>query len=186
LTVVVGVAAYDGIILAADSRSTWFQPEGVRARVISDNAIKLFTVGNCAIATYGTAIIGPQSIAGLIDEFVAQLDDTSIDAETLARELGDFFADRFNSAYPDFDADNGWALGFLVAGYNGDGVGRLYEVLVPTREVTEHVSTQTLGGSHGASTTSLTESSTASTGIVFWLMESPRRCRNGSVNCGST
>jgi hypothetical protein len=146
LTVVVGVAAYDGIILAADSRSTWFQPEGVRARVISDNAIKLFTVGNCAIATYGTAIIGPQSIAGLIDEFVAQLDDTSIEAETLARELGDSFADRFNSAYPDFDADNGWALGFLVAGYNGDGVGRLYEVLVPTREVTEHVSTQTLGG----------------------------------------
>ena len=145
MTVVVGVAAYDGIILAADSRSTWFAPDGVRARVVSDNAIKMFTVGDCAIATYGTAVIGPQSIAGLIDEFLAQLDDPHLEADALARKLGEFFADRFIAAYPDFDIADGWMLGFLVAGYNGDGVGRLYEVLVPTREVTEHVTTQTLG-----------------------------------------
>ncbi len=144
MTVVVGVAAYDGIILAADSRSTWFDAESPRARVISDNAIKLFTVGDCAIATYGTAVIASQSIAGLIDEFIAQQGDADHDAESLAHSLGMFFAERFAAAFPEFDEEQGSPLGFLVAGYNGDGVGRLYEVLVPG-DVTEHVTTQTLG-----------------------------------------
>jgi hypothetical protein len=146
VTVVVGVAAPDGIILAADSRSTWFDEESGRARIVSDNAIKVFSICSCAIATYGYGFIGAQSIAGHIDEFVAQLDEPDeLEAAALATELGEFFGARFDEAYPEFDAHLGSALGFLIAGYNEDGVGHLYEVQIPSREVTEHADTTTLG-----------------------------------------
>jgi 20S proteasome alpha/beta subunit len=55
VTVVVGVAAPDGVVLAADSRTTSF-PDGMgdqaRYRIITDTADKLFTIRDrFAVAT---------------------------------------------------------------------------------------------------------------------------------------
>jgi hypothetical protein len=146
MTIVVGVAAPDGIILAADSRST--NLTGPHHRVASDNAIKLFDLSKCVgVATHGMAFIGDQTIAGLMDEFVAnRADETRSQVTELAEELGTFFHDRLVAKYPNLaSAQQGYALGFLVAGYDGDGVGRILEVSVPGPDVAEQVNTSSRG-----------------------------------------
>src|SRR4051812_3072423 len=94
MTVVVGVAAPDGIILGAESRTTLVF-EHMRHRILSDTAQKLFPIGGVGIATYGDALLGSRTIAGLMDEFVAQLDGEPGDADSMAGALGDFFDQRF-------------------------------------------------------------------------------------------
>jgi hypothetical protein len=138
VTIVVGVAAPDGIVLAADSRASHF--DGERHRVASDSSIKLFEIfGKVAIATYGLGFLGEKTIAGVIDEFVATLaDDRSASAADVASALAAFCDARFTEAYPEFDvsAVGGALLGFLVAGYEDDGVARIHEVGIPGGGVT--------------------------------------------------
>lgn len=145
MTIVVGVAAPDGIILAADSRTTTCDEHG-RWRIVSDSAVKLFDVCGCAVATYGLAFINEQTVAGLLDELEAELNyDQGLGAANLAARLGDFFQDRFSEAFPEFDPATGAALGFIVGGYDADGIGHLVEVTVPGPAVMEHFTTATYG-----------------------------------------
>ncbi len=154
MTIVVGVAAPDGIVLAADSRTTRF-PDGLSAearhRIISDSADKLFAVcDRYAVATYGGAFIGEKTIRGHIDEFIAHLgDDHPEDVETFARALGTFFQQRYSAwrtaIRQPVRADEGVQLGFLVAGYDTDGIGHLLEVFIPGARVVAH-STTSSGG----------------------------------------
>ena len=136
MTVVVGVAAPDGMILAAESRSTY--TNGAHHRIASDNAQKVFQVrDSIAVATYGQAGIGQRTIAGLMDEFVSQLhDEVPQEAGALAHALGGFFDERYRAGTPreevdTWEAAEGSPLGFLVAGYDDDGIGRIREVLIP-------------------------------------------------------
>ena len=137
MTVVVGVAAPDGIILAAESRTTNMFENG-RHRIISDTAQKLFPVGRIGVATYGNAFIGGRTIAGLMDEFVSQLGEDAPDTvDALAEALAVFFDGRFRAvADPDLlewcEANPGiYPVGFLVAGYDEDGIGSIREAGIP-------------------------------------------------------
>jgi hypothetical protein len=140
MTIVVGVSAPDGIILAADSRTTVMRPDGLggfRPRIASDNAEKVFDVcGGYGVATFGDAFIGTQTIAGLMVEFEATVDGEELPVEQFAARLGEFF-DRRYRAEREVGEDEIGNLGFLVAGYDGQGVGHIHEVLVPTGDLTD-------------------------------------------------
>jgi 20S proteasome alpha/beta subunit len=139
MTICVGVAAPDGLILAADSRTTVMRPDGtggLRPRIASDNAEKVFDVcGGYAVVTFGDAFIGSQTIAGMMSEFEATVDGEKLPVTTFADRLGDYF----NNRYVTFRSSIGEPvqpheighLGFLIAGYDDDGVGHICEVLIP-------------------------------------------------------
>lgn len=141
MTIVVGVASPDGIVLAADSRTS--NIDGDRHRIASDSAQKLFPIrGGVAVATYGMAFLGEKTIAGVMDEFVAQLDgQQEHDAEAIASELATFFNLRFAAAFPGLDQSTltGFPLGFLVVGYDSDGIARVREVSIPGAVVTVEI-----------------------------------------------
>src|SRR5665213_380664 len=139
MTIVVGVAAPDGMILAADSRMTLTWENG-RHRIVSDSGQKVFAVReSVGIATYGDAFVGYRTIAGLMDEFVAQLDGDSVDAapDAFAAQIGEFFNRRFlEDSSPEIlqwsqENPDRARFGFVVAGYDNGGIGRLYEVTIP-------------------------------------------------------
>lgn len=136
MTIVVGVAAPDGMILAAESRTTW--TDGNRHRIASDFTQKLFPIcDSIGVATYGQNGIGRRTIAGLMDEFVSQIPEgVPRQAEAIAGELGGFFDQRYRAETPpeevqQWEAGGRFPLGFLVAGYDDDGIGRIREVSIP-------------------------------------------------------
>src|SRR6266545_1874421 len=139
MTVVVGAAAPDGIILSAESRTSLF--DGDRHRIASDSTQKVFSIcDSVAVATYGLAFFSDKTIAGVMDEFVTSLgDEPPATCQAVADALASFGHDRFVESYPDEDVDAiaalGHPLGFLVAGYDDDGVGRIREVGVPGHSV---------------------------------------------------
>jgi hypothetical protein len=153
MTIIIGITTPDGVILASESRTT--QTSGSR-RVVSDSAQKVFAVGDFGVATAGDAFISGNTIAGLMDQFRAQLgDDDAEDVDRFADALGRFFDRRFLAAWnEEMDAVRafrdeggdvgdeeiptewdpavmGYALTFLVAGYDGAGIGHIHEVNVP-------------------------------------------------------
>ncbi|WP_445147668.1 hypothetical protein [Baekduia sp. Peel2402] len=151
MTIVVGVSAPDGIILAADSRTTVMRPDhqGIEhPRIATDNAEKVFDVcGGYAVATFGVAFIGDQTIAGVMAEFEATVDgeangeDGPLPVHTFADRLGNYFDDRYSTAREDagdpIQSDEIGKLGFLIAGYDDVGVGHICEVLIPDGTRTE-------------------------------------------------
>jgi hypothetical protein len=155
MTIVVGVATPDGIVMAADSRTTYFLTEGESQdhyRIASDTAEKLFTVrGRFGVATYGDAFIGTQTIAGVMDEFIASLEASPPpDIDAFAGALGKFFDGRWrerSGAKPEDVPEGHFRIGFLVAGYGSDGIGQLREVRIPLSDAPlgEPITTSDLG-----------------------------------------
>jgi hypothetical protein len=156
MTIVVAVASPDGIVLAADSRTTTF-PEGAapgaRTRVLSDTALKVFEVaGQYSVATFGQALIGPQTIAGIMAEFAAESQAEVLgDIHTFANALGAFFTTRYTAwresvGHPIGEDEPTGALGFLVGGYDTAGVGHVVEVHVPHGELVDGVGISTAEG----------------------------------------
>lgn len=159
MTIVVAVAAPDGMVLAADSRST--QLEDQHHRIASDSAVKVFAIGDrVGVATYGRAFIDHQTIAGVMDEFVASLEppkdlgvggrvkaalsSDNFEVSHIAKRLGKFFDQRLRDADEEF-YETKLELGFLVAGYDADGIGRILEIELPNAEVSERATTVTRG-----------------------------------------
>jgi hypothetical protein len=144
MTIVVGVAAPDGMVLAADSRTTLSWDNG-RHRIASDSAQKVFRLeGGVGVATFGDSFIGFRTIAGLMNDFVAQLSaDQPATCHTISSALATFFRERFTAdstaellqwveENPEQDR-----IGFLVAGYDADGIGRIREISIPSGKVTD-------------------------------------------------
>jgi hypothetical protein len=133
MTVVVAIAAPDGIVLGSDSRTTWI--EGEHHRITTDTARKVFALHDrFGVATYGMAQIGPKTIHGLLDEFVAQQPAVPADVGTFASDLAAFFHGQLTAvlqAAGQTLPPNAWPLGFLVAGYDATGIAGVLEVRVP-------------------------------------------------------
>lgn len=150
MTIVVGIATPEGLVLAGDSRTTQMFADNDRHRIASDNAQKLFAVEGMGIATFGHAFIGRDTIAGVMDQFAAHISGAKHSVATLASALGEFFNQRFHdmleAAGEEWDQANGFALGFLVAGYDEEGIGTIMEVLIPTGEIADFKATTTDGG----------------------------------------
>jgi hypothetical protein len=145
MTIVVGVAAPDGLVLAADSRTT-LMLSGGRTRVASDTAQKVFPLcGRFGVACYGAAFVDEKTIGGQMNEFQASLDEPPRDVDELVGHLGAFFQERLLKALANggepWKPSDGWHLGFLVAGYDPQGLGHLYDVRVPGDGDPEIIST---------------------------------------------
>jgi hypothetical protein len=132
MTIVAAAVAPDGIVLAGDGRTTLLS--GRRHRVASDHTHKVFApFDGIGIATYGSALIGERTIAGLMQEFVGKRAKAAgCLVSDVSRDLEGFFTNALN----DEAASTGkqptpGQLGFIVAGYDDDGIGRIHEVLLP-------------------------------------------------------
>lgn len=149
MTIVVGVATPEGLVLGGDSRSTYDM--GDHHRIASDYAQKIFTVGDMGIATFGRAFIGRDTIAGIMDQFTAQVGEDGRNVHDFAVALGEFFSERFEiecrELKMDWDTEaEGWPLGFLVGGYDNDGIGHIKGVLIPGGEIDDELSADTTRG----------------------------------------
>lgn len=149
MTIVVGVATPEGLVLASDSRTTTTFGDNERHRIASDNAQKLFDVEGMGVATFGMAFLGRDTIAGVMDQFAAHIADGEWSGvKEMAHALGQFFDQRFQEhmGKETWDPDDGFPLGFLVAGYDDGGVGAIYEVLIPGGQIEDFAATTTEGG----------------------------------------
>jgi hypothetical protein len=149
MTIIVGLGTPEGLVLAGDSRST-YEWNG-HHRIASDYAQKIFTIGAMGVATFGWAFLGSETIAGAMDQFAAQVGEDGRNVHDFAKALGRFFAERFDAVCKDKDLtwdpeSDGWPLGFLVAGYDEDGVGHIKGVLIPGGEVDDELSANTTAG----------------------------------------
>src|SRR3954452_21774158 len=135
MTVVVGITTPDGIILASDSRMTRVAGDGYR--ILIDSSQKVFEVGGYGVAMAGLAFIADHTIAGLMDQFLAQVtDDDRKTVDTFAHALGAFFDRRFAAWFEDagetYDvAERGFQILFFVAGYDDKGIGHIRQILIP-------------------------------------------------------
>lgn len=95
MTIIVGITTPDGVILASESRTTQSHEGG--HRILSDSAQKVFEIRErFGVATTGLAFIGGNTIAGLMDQFLAQLgQDDPEDVDSFADALGRFFDEHF-------------------------------------------------------------------------------------------
>ena len=146
MTLAVAVVTSDGIVVAADSRTTW---GGNPTRVLSDFTHKVFRVGDVAIATFGFAFLSGRNIAGHMGEFAQQAATESPGPEKTAELLRDFFGERLERHFgegsdtrPDPGVDS---LGFLIGGYS-DGMGSIWELGLPTANVSKIADSASGGG----------------------------------------
>lgn len=148
MTVALGVLVSDGLVLAADSRTTYGNPRGW-PKVASDYTQKVFPITNyVAAATAGWAILNHRTINSLATDFArGRNPNDRIDA--VLPDFLDYFEGQYNShvaAGFDPPVDQGRiAFGFVVGGYAEDGVGHLYECGIPGRICTHHATTASPG-----------------------------------------
>lgn len=148
MTLAVTVVCQDGVVVAADSRTTLANHRMLR--VGSDFTHKVFESGGVAVATYGEAFVADRSIASHMAEFAVVEAGNCDHPGPTARKLAGFFGDRYD-AYVDELPDDDTpppgvaALGFLVSGYDDAGVGEAWEVTLPDRSV-EPIATTANGG----------------------------------------
>ncbi len=149
MTLAIAVVTADGIVVAADSRTTGRRSPQSQSRVLSDFTHKVFRVKDVAVATYGFAFISGRNIAGHMGEFVRELEIEGATPNAVAVQLGRFFGERLEQHFaagsdPRPAIGQGDALGFLVAGYE-DGTGVLYEVGLPSMNVTRQTDSRSGG-----------------------------------------
>ena len=147
MTLAVTVVCQDGVVVAADSRTTLANHRMLR--VGGDFTHKVFPSGRVAVATYGEAFVLGRSVASHMAEFAARESGNCEHPGPTARRLAEFFGDRYDQetlAEPDqISPPSVAALGFLVGGYNDAGVGEAWEVALPDRAV-EPIATTAEGG----------------------------------------
>lgn len=144
MTVAISVVSADGLVVAADSRTT-FQWGGGPARVLSDYTHKVFKIDDkIGVASFGYAFLRRRNIAAHIDDFIRS--KPSQDLEGLVSDLHQYFTEEFAAHVNDFPneaaAPGEARLGFLVVGYDDEGVGHSYDVLIPLDQHSENHNTR--------------------------------------------
>lgn len=150
MTIAVAVACPEGLVLAADSRTSTVGANGA-FRVATDYAHKVFSIQDrFGAVTFGWAFLEGRSIAGVMEEFAAQTQlAENATIEAVAAALADYFNDRIDAHVaagldPEPDAGND-VLGFIVGGYDQTGVGQFRLVWLPSRTITPGAATNNSG-----------------------------------------
>jgi hypothetical protein len=143
LTIAVGVACPEGIVLAADSRAT-IVGSGY-FRVVTDYARKLFALDErFGVATFGWGFLEGNTVGGAMEEFAAQTKKPK-DVGDAAEKLRDYFAERLRRHLERGDDEppqEGFdVLGFMIGGYDREGVGRLKFVYLPSGDIEDGAAT---------------------------------------------
>lgn len=132
-TVVVGIALSEGIVLAGDSRLTQTGPiMGFQSRVLSDNGSKVFSVGKFGVATYGEAFLQGRTIASWVDDYRSKENKPTDDIDAFGTKFSAFIQNVYDESFPipknlppNTPAPQRPVLGFLMAGYDVHGIGKL-------------------------------------------------------------
>jgi hypothetical protein len=132
-TVVVGIALSEGIVLAGDSRLTQTVPMmGFQSRVLSDNGSKVFSVGKFGIATYGEAFMQGRTIASWVDDYRSKENKSTDDIDAFGTKFSAFIKNVYDASFPlavnpppNAPVPMRPVLGFLMAGYDEHGIGKL-------------------------------------------------------------
>lgn len=140
MTIVVSVKVTDGVVLASDSATTFFDQNGVAIKVYN-NANKIFNLVKglpLGAMTYGSGSIGAASIATLSKDLRAQFaihdspyyfDPQNYSVEEVAQKCQQFFQNQFNTAYP--NGLPGAMMGYRVAGYgSNDSLAQGWEFFI--------------------------------------------------------
>lgn len=139
MTILIAASISEGLVLAADSRTT--RRSGVEGHecleLATNRAQKVFPLSRrTGAATHGSSHIRGHTIAGLADRFRWGRPPGA--SEEVAAVVDDFttFLDRFQGAErakasKDSTRD---PVGFLIAGYDRRGVGKVYELQLPKGE----------------------------------------------------
>lgn len=141
-TVVVGIALSEGLVLAGDSRLT--QQSMMQSRVVSDSGSKVFDIGKFGIATYGEAFLQKRTIASWVEDYKGQVFKSSDDIDSFGDHFSKFFGEVYAKSFP--LPNNQPVLGFLLAGYDSKGKGKLLAFEFPktrTPQVTHDTQDQT-------------------------------------------
>jgi hypothetical protein len=134
VTVGIGIVTGEGVVIAADSRTS-HTPPGHIARVLSDYTHKVFQVESSALSTYGGAFVNGKNVAGHLAEFAALHNGSNLDAHQCGDELVNFLGPRIDADIATLPAPlpaNTIVLGFLVGGY-GNANAELWEVTFPQK-----------------------------------------------------
>ena len=137
-TVVVAAALSDGLVLAADSRlMLTFTGVNPSYKIASDSQEKIYDLDSDAIATYGLAFVLDRDVGSYIQDFGVKIKKSPIpDVRDLAKKFSSYFSPFYDQEAARIK--NTPELGFLVAGYSSDGIGRILEINFPSsREPTE-------------------------------------------------
>lgn len=142
MTIVISVKVNDGIVLAADSVTSFFDGDGKVAKTYDyankvTNLVKVWPIGSM---TYGSGGIGNASIATVSKDLRRQLDPRTSTDKALAldqasytvREVAeksrDYLFSEFTKAYGD-SPPAGFYLGYRVCGYSaGAALPEAWEV----------------------------------------------------------
>lgn len=147
MTLNVALAVPEGLVIGADSRTIYKNAQAFR--VASDYTSKVFRLSDtCVASTFGWAFLNGRNIAGLASEFAAGADLGGKPANVVAAKLGVFFESQYQkhiAAQIDQPVAKGNASGFIVAGMDSNGVGRLYECRIPGPIIYEHYRTDFCG-----------------------------------------
>jgi 20S proteasome alpha/beta subunit len=143
VTIIVAVACPEGLVLAADSRATIYGESG--ARVATDYAQKLFSVSEqFGAAAFGWGFVDGNTVAGVMEEFAAQTKPADHVSDAVER-LKDYFGDRLErhleKGLDDPPPEGVDVLGFVVGGYDEQGIGRLRTLYLPSGTVVEGAAT---------------------------------------------
>lgn len=144
MTVAIGVAVSEALVLAADSRTTYGNFKGF-PRIASDCTNKICRLTDrVGVATAGWAMLSSRTVHSLAVEF-ASTRNTSETIEDVLPEFLNYFEhlyDRHTQAGIDKPVDPGMcAIKFIIAGYDTQGVGRLKLCDIPGRRCIDICST---------------------------------------------
>jgi 20S proteasome alpha/beta subunit len=136
MTLAIGIVCGDGVVVAADSRTT---AGTTPMRVLSDFTHKVVIIDRVAVATSGWAFLLGRNIAGHLAAFAQRHQGANLGpmelATRLAAEFKELFDQHIASGADAPPPDGTDVLSFLVAGYEADGHGTLLEALVPSSAV---------------------------------------------------
>lgn len=135
MTIAIGVACPEGLVFAADSRSSLLSAN--KFRIATDHAQKVFEIGDrFAAVTFGWSTVEGKTIAGIVKEFNAQAAPLP-DVDAAAVALRDAMKTRIDAhiaagrdPIPTHDV-----LGFMLGGFDAQGVGHLKRIWLPSGSI---------------------------------------------------
>jgi hypothetical protein len=145
MTIAVGVACPEGLVFAADSRSSLLSAN--KFRIATDHAQKVFEIGGqFAAVTFGWSTLQGKTIAGVIKEVNAQTpvpDDIGAASEVMRDALKARIDAHIAAGLdppPPYDV-----LGFIMGGFDTNGVGHLKRIWLPSGTITDGSTTSNPG-----------------------------------------
>lgn len=111
MTLIVALKCVDGIVIAADSRSTIGDPRGLTA--MNDTATKLFKLNeSCAVAVSGAGELA----FNLVDSIQRELANRKYSVDRYAQEAGKKFRQQYAEWFKDMHAEARPAVNFIMVG----------------------------------------------------------------------